>query len=95
VDRDDAAHRALNTMGSWLTCTCGARLHRNFFAGTGISVVAGENVLDIDRPGASAQDLVDELVRNCEWLLRCKPCGRIVLLKQGPVDRIRFFTPDA
>jgi len=81
-------------MGSWLTCKCGARLHRNLFAGTGMSLIATEAFLDTERVGASADDLVSELVREGERLLRCRPCGRIVLLQEGPIDQVRFYTPD-
>jgi hypothetical protein len=81
-------------MGSWVRCKCDGLLHRNLFAGTGVSIVATEEFLALDRPKASADDLVSELVRTGERLLRCRTCGRIVLLNETTED-IRFFKPDS
>lgn len=82
-------------MGSKITCKCGRTIITNMFSGTDISAVVTEEFLETDRAGATADDLADRLILESERLLRCKPCGRIVLMKRSRgADTIRFFKPD-
>jgi hypothetical protein len=65
------------------------------FCSTGISLLVTEDFLDVERPSASAQDLVSEIVQSSERLLKCANCGRIILLKEAQgVSEVRFFHPD-
>lgn len=83
-------------MGSWIRCKCDHLVHKNLFAGTGMSLVATEAFLDIARPGASAEDLVSELVETAATLLECRHCGRLIVLrKHADGDDIRFYRPES
>lgn len=82
-------------MGSWVRCKCDHLVHKNLFCGTGISLLATEEFLDEERPPATADDLITELVLSAEMLLTCRNCGRILLLKESKdIYELRFFKPD-
>lgn len=82
-------------MGSWIRCRCDHLVHKNLFCGTGISLVITEKFLDKERPSETAEDLVSEMIRSSEMLLKCSNCGRVIILKET-IDEfdVRFFTPD-
>lgn len=82
-------------MSSWLQCKCGGNIHKNLFCGTGMSVIATEEFLDLPREGMSADEFVDKLLSDASKLLRCYACGRIVILREtkGQIAAT-FFMPD-
>lgn len=82
-------------MGSWLKCRCGNLIHKNLFCGTGISLIATEEFLDVERENKSAEDLVNELVLGSSMLLKCKSCGRLVILRESPeTDVVEYYIPE-
>ena len=83
-------------MGSWIRCKCDHLVHKNLFCGTGISLVATEDFLDIERPSTSASDLVSELIKSSEMLLKCQHCGRLIVLRESrdAIDA-KFYLPES
>ena len=88
VRRLDAA---LNDMGSWLTCQCGSLIHKNLFCGTGISIAVTEDFLDQDCQNTLAQDLISQMILQMDWLLKCKTCGRLVILNEKENGKLEFY----
>ena len=66
-------------MGSWVTCVCGNRIHKNLFTSTGVCVVVCDEVLDGFEDDSVAGDCVSEIVRSGDILVRCSQCGRIAI----------------
>lgn len=64
-------------MGSWIICTCGARIHKNLFAGAGASVLASDEVLDSLSQEDSVDDAIDALVIKGDVVVRCHQCNRL------------------
>lgn len=88
VRRLDAA---LSDMGSWLTCQCGSLIHKNLFCGTDISIAVTEDFLDQDYQNTSAQDLINQMILQMDWLLKCKTCGRVVILNAKENGKLEFY----
>jgi hypothetical protein len=82
---------ALSDMGSWLTCQCGGLIHKNLFCGTGISIAVTEAFLDQDFQDTSAQDLVSQMILQMDLLLKCKTCGRLVVLNEKETGKLEFY----
>jgi hypothetical protein len=60
-----------------------------------MSLVVTEDFLDIERSGQTADDLISEIIRVSERLLRCSNCGRIIILNETKDEyEVRFFAPD-
>ena len=70
-------------MGSWVRCKCDALVHTNLFCGTGLSLVASEDTLDISDPEMPAEQLISKIIAESEKLLKCESCGRIMLLRES------------
>lgn len=83
-------------MGSWVRCKCDELVHKNWFCGTGVSLVASEDALDLpDGNAMSAHQLVDKLFAESDMLLRCWNCSRIILLNErGGEFVVKFFAPE-
>jgi hypothetical protein len=82
-------------MGSWVKCKCNRLVHKNLFCGTGISLIVTEEFLDADRPEGSSSDLVSEIIMSSERLLKCKNCGRLIVLKEDKDScEVMFFRPE-
>jgi hypothetical protein len=82
-------------MGSWVRCKCDRLVHKNLFCGTGISLLATEEFLDLNHEGRSADDLISDLVRRSDLLLTCGNCGRKILVRETKdVFEVRFFKPE-
>ena len=82
-------------MVSWLKCKCGNPIHKNLFCGTGISLLATEEFLDKYRKEQSAEGFISELILRSSMLLKCKSCGRLVVLKEGKdTNSVEFYVPE-
>lgn len=80
-------------MSSWLRCRCGNLVHTNLFCGTGISVLVGEERLDEERTGQSAEEFISEMIQSCNQLLHCRNCGRLIVV-DGRVARFYALDED-
>jgi hypothetical protein len=82
-------------MSSWLKCKCGQLIHKNLFCGTGISLVVTEEFLHDEHIHQAVDSFVDSLIISSSMLLKCKACGRLVILKERPQnDLVEFYMPE-
>lgn len=80
-------------MGSWLHCLCGAKIHTNLFAGTGVYRLLKDadydSVVDpVDRDKLETLFFVQGIP-----VYHCKACGRLVVewdKESGPL----FYVPE-
>lgn len=66
-------------MSSWFQCDCGNSIHKNLFAGAGVSFLVHEDLLDVDIKSLSAEELRLQ-VTDCPKVLRCAKCLRLYIL---------------
>lgn len=79
-------------MGSWIRCKCDSLIHKNLFCGTGVSLVVSEDTLDTSDPDTPADQLISKIIYESEMLLKCKNCGRIILLRESKDEfNLKFY----
>jgi hypothetical protein len=79
-------------MGSWITCPCGAHIHTNLFAGTGVSRLIKDSDYDaIDDPVDRAK-LEDLFFRSGIPVYRCGKCGRLAV-EWDQASGVAFYSP--
>lgn len=79
-------------MGSWIRCKCDSLVHKNLFCGTGVSFAVPEDTLDTSDPDTPADQLISKIIYESEMLLKCKNCGRIILLRESKDEfNLKFY----
>ena len=80
-------------MASWIKCACGNSVHKNLFAGAGVSVVTNEEILDQIDDSISARDAINQIIMRSDILVVCSECGRL-LIEDATSNGIRSFLPE-
>ena len=58
-------------------------------------MVVTEEFLDDERAHQSIDDFISNLIVSSSMLLKCKACGRLVILKERPEnDLVEFYMPE-
>lgn len=70
-------------MGSWIVCSCSARIHKNLFTGTGVCVLVADEYLDQIPSEGSANEAMDVVIVKGEVVVQCKQCGRLYIERKG------------
>ena len=82
-------------MASDLRCKCGQLLHKNLFAGAGVSLITPEGFLEQNFTGVSAEKMALMLILASRLLLTCPNCGRVALVEEsGDGDTVQFLKAD-
>jgi hypothetical protein len=80
-------------MGSWIICSCGARIHKNLFAGARVCVLIADEHLDQIPEGVSANDALNVVVFKGDKVVQCRQCDRLYIERRDG-DIYECFTKE-
>ena len=79
-------------MGSWLDCPCGAKIHQNLFAGTGVFRLIRDSDYDAIEEPVDRSKMEDLFFKAGTPVFRCGRCGRLAV-EWDPQKEVVFYTP--